>query len=638
MKLLIFTLFFVGSLSVLNAQGSLQKGSYEYSLLNYPDAITHLENYIGKKGNDNTAVMLMLADSYYNTLNYSKARVQYSILYKKNPNLLKETDLIKYMNSLRIIGDQESADKVFVTYYGANTDKVKLYHYQKKMLDSVIYEVEQIKPLNMNTSSGEISPVKNGNLIYFSSNRDASKAEFPGNGKPYMSLYSATWNENSNELSQITELKTTHNSKYNDATLVFGNENFVFLTRNFVTKKGKLDAANGEVSNLQIVRGTMIDNQISDIKPLDFNSKNYNCAHPFMLKNGKAMIFSSDMPGGYGGSDLYYVEIFNDGSTSAPMNLGPKINTAGREMFPTVQNDTLYFSSDGHFGFGGLDLFFTSITDIQTPSIPRNMGEPFNSVSDDFHFIWTKNAEYALLSSNRKGGTGDDDIYSIHVHLKDQMMEYNGIVTSSPEKELLEGVKIVALNEYKEIVAETTTDKDGKYTLLLPNSSNLSVVFSKPEYSTEKVKITTPKNGPAEKLDANLTSYKSLTTKSEVAGLDQIKVDPIYFEYAKATITQESEKELDKIVFALEKFPAMVIRIESHTDSRGKDDYNLDLSDKRAKATRDYIIEKGIDANRILSAIGYGETKPLNHCKNGVKCSEEEFAINRRSNFIVVTK
>lgn len=635
----IFSILFIFSLFLtVNGQGSLQKGTSEYSLLNYPDAINHFENYIAKKGNDNTSMMLMLADCYYSTQNYSKARSQYSIIYKKNPNLLKETDLVKYLNSLRIIGDQESADKIFVTYYGNNSEKVKHYNYQKSKIDSLLYEVESIKPINVNTISGEICPVLKEQTLYFSSNRDLNKAEFPGNGKPYMSLYYSTWNENSNEITQPKPIKTSVTTKYNDATLVFGENNRVYFTRNFITKKGKLDAANGEISNLQIVSATLHENEIKDIKVMDFNSKSFNCAHPFVFQDGKGMIFSSDMPGGFGSSDLYYVEIFNDGSTSSPLNLGSRINTAGKELFPTISNDTLFFSSDAHYGLGGLDLYYSVINDIKNPSLSKNMGAPFNSNADDFHFIWTKKGEFAFLSSNRSGGIGDDDLYSVQVKTKTSTIAYNGFVTSSPEKEKLEGVTIIAKNEYDEIIAQSTSDIDGKYEILLPANEKLTLVFSKPEYSTEKINVNTPKSSQSEQLDARLTSYKSLTTKSEIEGMDQIKVDPIYFEYAKADISEVSKNELDKIVFALDKFPTMVIKIESHTDSRGKDEYNLDLSDKRAKATRDYIIEKGIEPERIISAIGYGESRPLNHCKNGIKCTEDEFAINRRSNFIIVTK
>ena len=631
-------LFSLVSLSV-HGQSSLTKGITQYNLLDYPTAINQLEHHIAKKGTDNTAAVLMLADSYYNTMDYSKARYHYNTVYSKNPSLLSETDLVKFVNTLRIIGDNANADKIYVNYYGTSSERVKLYNYQKQNLDSMFFTVESIKSLGANTTSGDLCPVigKEGK-VYFTSNRNLTKEIYPGNNKPYMSLYEATWNENSNELNNIREIKCNSDTKFNDATITCGDGNVVYFTKNFITKKGKLDAQNGEISNLQILKGTLENGTISNVMPLEFNSKMFNCSHPFVYNGGKSMIFSSDMPGGYGGPDLYFVEIFNDGSTSAPLNLGPRINSAGREVFPTVFNDTLYFSTDGFYGFGGLDLFYSDISSIKSPSLPRNMGEPVNSSKDDFHFIWTKKDELAMFTSNRLGGKGDDDIYGVSVVTPSKTIDYKGIVTSSPEGEKLAGVKIVARNEYNEIVAETKSKEDGTYELKLPNASNLNVTFSKPEYSTEKLKVTTPKQGQADDLNAMLTSYKSLTTKSEIAGLDQIKVDPIYFEYDQSAITDRAESELNKIVFAMEKFPTMIIKIESHTDSRGKDDYNLSLSDRRAKSTRDYIISKGIDPDRIVSAIGYGETRLLNKCTNNAKCSEDEHAVNRRSNFIVISK
>lgn len=631
-------LFPLVSLSVFG-QSSLTKGTTQYNLLDYPSAISQLENHVAKKGTDNTAAVLMLADSYYNTMDYSKARYHYNTVYSKNPSLLSETDLVKYVNSLRIIGDHANADMIYVNYYGTSSERVKLYKYQKQNIDSMFFTVESLKSLGVNTTSGDLCPVigKDGK-VYFTSNRNLAKETYPGNNKPYMSLYESSWNENSNELNNVKEVKTNSDTKFNEATIAFGENNTIYFTKNYITKKGKLDAANGEISNLQILRGTLENGAINNVTPLEFNSKMFNCTHPYVFNEGKSMIFSSDMPGGYGGPDLYYVEIFNDGSTSAPLNLGPRINSAGREVFPTVFNDTLYYSTDGFYGFGGLDLFYSDISSIKSPTLPRNMGEPINSSKDDFHFIWTKKDELGMFSSNRIGGKGDDDIYGVQVVTAAKTIEYKGIVTSSPEGTKLEGVKIVARNEYNEVVAETKSKADGTYELLLPNASNLNVTFSKPEFSTEKVKVTTPKQGQPDDLNALLTSYQSLTTKSEIAGLDQIKVDPIYFEYDQSEITDQAEVELNKIVYAMEKFPTMIIKIESHTDSRGKDDYNLSLSDRRAKSTRDYIISKGIDADRIVSAIGYGETRLLNKCTNNAKCSENEHAVNRRSNFIVISK
>ncbi len=621
------------------AQSALIQGTNHYNLLNYPEAIQQLENHVSKKGTDNTAAILMLADSYYNTMDYSKARYNYNIVFKSNSSLLSETDLIKFINSLRIIGDEKQADLIYVEYYGPTSERVKIYNYQKMNLDSLFFSVENIKSLGINTPSGDLCAIKSKDgKTYFTSNRSNNKEIYPGNGRPYMSLYESTWNENSNELSNVKEIKTGTDTKFNDATLAFGEDNIIYISRNFINKKGKLEAGRGEISNLQILRGHLDNGVIKELKPLEFNSKKFNCSHPYVFNNGKSMVFSSDMPGGFGGPDLYYVEIFKDGSTSSPLNLGPRINTAGREVFPTVSNDTLYYSSDGFFGFGGLDIYFSNISAIKSPSLPLNMGEPINSSKDDFHFIWTVNDEKALFSSNRLGGKGDDDIYSVNIVTKNKTIDYNGFTTSTPEGVKLEGVKIIVRNEFNEIIAETKSASDGSYNLQLPNSSNLSITFSKPDYSTEKINITTPKSANEVELDAMLTSYKSITTKSEIAGLDQIKIDPIYFEYDEAAITEQAEVELNKIVFAMEKFPLIIIKIESHTDARGKDDYNLALSDRRAKSTRDYIIAKGIDPDRIVSAIGYGETRLLNKCTNGSKCSENEHGVNRRSNFIVISK
>jgi len=199
-------------------------------------------------------------------------------------------------------------------------------------------------------------------------------------------------------------------------------------------------------------------------------------------------------------------------------------------------------------------------------------------------------------------------------------------------------VTIVAYNSYNEILAETKTNYEGKYAVTVPCNKTVRLVASKTNYSNDEKTVETTKENEAEITDVNfeLSNYDDLVVKKK--GVEKVDVNPIYFDYNKFDITPLAVEELAKVVFIMRKFPNIRIKIESHTDSRGKDAYNLKLSDNRAKSTRDYIVAQGIDASRIESAIGYGESRLINKCKNGVKCTEEEHLLNRRSDFIIIQK
>jgi outer membrane protein OmpA-like peptidoglycan-associated protein len=196
----------------------------------------------------------------------------------------------------------------------------------------------------------------------------------------------------------------------------------------------------------------------------------------------------------------------------------------------------------------------------------------------------------------------------------------------------------MAYNSYNDVLAETKTNYEGKYAVVVPCSKVVKMIAAKPNYSSDDktVETGTENEGEIDKINFELSNYDDLVVKKK--GVEKVDVNPIYFDYDKSDITPPAIEELSKVVFIMRKFPNIRIKIESHTDARGKDAYNLKLSDNRAKSTRDYIVSQDIDASRIESAIGYGESRLVNKCKNGVKCTEEEHLLNRRSDFIIIQK
>jgi len=646
MKSTIYILaIFLLCIPTLQAQDKVKttKADQFYASLNYPMAIELYEKSAEKskekKKELTTESINNLANSYYFTNDYANAKVWYKKLYRTQGNAVNEENIIRYISCLQSTGEHKLANEILKTYYQDNALRLKMLSFQKNELDSMENGVESIKNMSINSKNSDFSPSFFNNEVIFSSSRPVENNDklYEWNNQPYLNLYKTYRNTQTGELNDVRAF-TALNSGFHDATLIFSeNDHSVYFSRNQLTPKNKLSTDEKGNSQVSIMKGMLVDDEIVDIQELEFNSPSYSCSHPALSADGKYLVFASDKPGGSGETDLYIVEINMDGSTTPPVNLGTNVNTAGREMFPYFSGDTLFFASDGHYGFGGLDIYQCVMGGETNYSVPVNLGEPINSNKDDFSYIFDSKTRTGYLSSNRDGGKGDDDLYWFKLKEIPQWVEFSGLVLNELDRSFIPEANVQVYDMFNELVMDTISDDEGNFLLDLPCNEQFKIVFSKENYSTETVSVSTP-----EKSDVNdgnevlLTSFNSLVEKE--GDREKIKVEPIYFDYAKWDITPQAITELDKVIFAMEKFPEMTIKIESHTDARGRDSYNLELSDKRAKSTMDYLIEKGIDASRILSATGYGESRLKNKCTNGVNCSEEQHYENRRSDFVIISK
>ena len=333
-----------------------------------------------------------------------------------------------------------------------------------------------------------------------------------------------------------------------------------------------------------------------------------------------------DVEGSFGQTDIYKVSINEDGSYGDPENLGPNVNTEGREMFPFVAKDsTLYFSSDGYLNLGLLDIYKSNVLK-ENNAKPINLGAPYNSGADDFAFYINSENNTGYFSSNREGGKGSDDIYSFASYECKQTV--TGIARDSKTQEPLNAVSIEIINDAGVIMQTITTATNGAYAYEIDCNQKYSIRGSKPNYKDDVQHfIAGSENNFENNVDLNLIP---LCFGSEIV------INPIFFDFDKWNIRTDAQYELENIVSVMRDHPEMVIKIESHTDSRGSDKYNIKLSDRRAKSTRDYLLSRNIAPERIESAIGYGETQLLNECSNGVRCSKEKHQKNRRSKFLIV--
>ncbi|MBS9774920.1 MAG: OmpA family protein [Tenacibaculum sp.] len=403
--------------------------------------------------------------------------------------------------------------------------------------------------------------------------------------------------------------------------------------------KGKKRKSKDKIVKLKLykaIRNSNVEGWHS-IEELPFNSDEYSVGHPALSSDEKTLYFTSDMPGGYGKTDIYKVAIYSDdkygvsnNKYGVPENLGSVINTEGREMFPYMsKNNILYFSSDGHSGLGGLDIFESKLNELGDFKEIISLKRPFNSKLDDFGFCIDSKDEFGFFSSNRSGGKGDDDIYSFVLNRKKQdcLQTVSGFVTDSNTGKILPNSTVKLIDLEGRILQVVKSDLRGSYRFEVSCDTNYKVLASYPDYRSNYNSLKTT-------LNSEFKNSLDLELSPLIVG-NEIKIKPIYFDFNKSYIREDAKYELENIVTVMNNHSDIKLRIESHTDSRGNNDYNRKLSDRRAKSTRDYLIYRGIPNDRILSAIGYGEDRLLNGCDDENECSEKEHQLNRRSYFFI---
>jgi outer membrane protein OmpA-like peptidoglycan-associated protein len=420
------------------------------------------------------------------------------------------------------------------------------------------------------------------------------------------------------------------NTKYHEGLASFSPDgNTMYFSReSYFEKDYKKDSlSNNRFGQLYIFKATKLGSDWDTVEPLSINSPNYSVKNPAVSADGKMLYFSSNMPGGYGQFDIYKAAINDDGSIGEPVNLGQKVNTEGQEMFPFISsNNTLYFSSNGHLGLGGMDVFYTKEIDGKMAPI-RNVGIPISSNADDFAFTIDEASGEGFLSSNRDGGQGGDDIYLIKKLQPLCDVLVNAVVLDDKTREPISGASVTLFDNQGNKVVSKPTNSEGIAEFIVECEEDTQLEVEMPDYNSRQVVV---KGTRDEEQEVQI----SLDPIEKLIVADRIELEPIYFEFDKFNITAKAAFELDKIVQIMNKYPDMTIKTTSHTDIRGSESYNMRLSDSRAKSTRQYIISKGIDESRI-TAEGKGESEPKIDCSGG--CTKEQHQENRRSEFIIVS-
>jgi outer membrane protein OmpA-like peptidoglycan-associated protein len=640
LKILTIALLIFGQFSY--AQDTrIKKAELKYDQFNYMDAIERYEALV-EDGTADAEVLKKLGNSHYLNANYEEASKWYAQLLETPQNDFEPDYYYRYAQSLKSLQKYAESDiwmEKFIATSKADGRAAK-YAAKKNYLQKITANTGNFEVMlaPFNTKSSDFAPSFYKKGVVFSSARDTgvvSRNIHNWNNDSFLNLYRAdSTTENSFSVSKLSKKL---NTKAHESSSVFTKDGeTMYFTRNNYNKGFSRDEKG--VSRLKIYRASLIDGEWKNIIELPFNGASYSVAHPALNKAEDKLFFASDMPGTFGESDIYYVDLLADGSFGDPKNLGADINTEGRETFPFVtDSDVLYFSSDGHPGLGGLDVFAVNLAEGQLSDF-INLAPPLNTDEDDFSFIIDENTGKGFFASNRPNGVGGDDIYMfttvipINFECNQSLV---GVVKNKTTMELLTNADVQVLDANGKVLGKTVSDQNGEFEIMMScNKAELTVIGIKTDFKEDQSSFLL--SGNETLVTLLLEPNKMLVEKGDDLA-DYLDLPIIYFDFDKSNIRLDAQNQLQKVIAYMKQYPQVNIAIGSHTDSRANDTYNKNLSERRAQATKNYIISKGISASR-LTAKGYGETQLTNGCDNTTNCSETEHDLNRRSEFIIVKK
>lgn len=616
------SLFWLSVLVLLSACNSMriQRADQAYDLMQYPKAERLYEKVLAH--GEQRGSRARLADSYRRHNSWAKAMSHYELLYAAHP--LSGDTALQFGEVLMALGEHDDAADLFLRVLQQtpeNRRALDLYEstqgYTSFYKDSGRFFVNRLTIPGVASAFGGV-PYKNGLLFAAEKEIDARQAN-PWNERSFLDLYHTvakseiTW-------TPAAPLPGDVNGQYHEGPAVLsGDGKQLYFTRsNYVERKLQKDDRN--TSHLKLFRAKLDSTgKWNDLHAFAYNGDTWSTGHPALAMDGRTLYFASDRPGGFGGSDIWRCKD-NGTGWSEPENLGATVNTPGNELFPTVNGNTLHFSSSAHTNMGGLDIFETQEQNGSW-TLPVNLNAPINTPKDDFFFVMDSTKKAGFLSSDRDG---IDQIYAFTLY--EPLFYLEGIVMDEADR-YLPNVEVTLVDLETGDDNSTLTGPDGKFIFQLKPNTDYNVRSSKEDMLTSSQNLSTK----------GLTRSDTLHTALHMKGVrvgESIAINNIYYDYDEWDIRPDAAVELDKLARIFIENPSMSFELGSHTDSRGGDIYNLVLSDARANSAVNYLIQRGVDPDRI-AAKGYGEELLVNDCGNGVKCTEEEHQANRRTEFKV---
>ncbi len=632
-------LLLVFPVGLIAQERTLKQADKTFSKESYISAI-HIYERLANKGMGSEQIYEKLGDANYFNANYIQAEQWYTKRYELKGTFPKEF-LYRYAQSLKSAGKTQKASEIMAQYAKENPTQLRAKNQSRQLAQESIKKGSDtftVQNLTINTKYSDYSSTVKGDTLLFASARPRTMGNqiYQRTGQPFTNLYCAVKQADGSYSKADLYSKNTF-SVFHEASPIFTKDgNTMYYTQNEVKESNKKRVVNGLYKIYKSVRqqGKWKSLGVQDI----FAKDSARVAHPALSPDGETLYFASDARGTFGQSDLFKVTINQDGSYTAPENLGNTVNTEGRESYPFVTKDNiLLFASDGHPGQGGFDIFALDLN--QKGALPVHLKGPINTAFDDFGLSWDRATNQGVFTSNRPEGQGDDDLYSFTNTQPLFEFDYSariiGQVVDKNTNLPLANARVVLYNSQGKELGSTTTNENGDFVF--------EQVVSNATYTTRASKETYSTNDTR----PSLALYEKQTSTTIVLDQDQYKLEQgldlakalslrhIYFDLDKWNIRKDARVELEKVVEVLQQNPTIHIEIGSHTDSRQSKGYNQALSQRRAKSTMEYLIKRGIAKSR-LTAKGYGETQLVNQCADGIPCSEAEHQLNRRSTFVIV--
>jgi len=602
------------------ASQHLVQADKAYDRMAYADATTHYEKALSKI--DDRDAALRAADAYRRMNRAQQAATWYAKAEQSGP--LTAEQALHHGQVLQSLGRTEEAQHRFANVLATSpNDQLALSAsdaiegLQAFFIDTTLFTVSKVDLPGLE-SAFSATPYKNG-FVFAGERSTGSQRENPWNGLSFLDLYEARPTASGSWGNPIP-LPGKVNGRYHDGPAVFDATGKVMYFTRSDYYKFRLNKDGSAVSHLKLYRAELGPDGWGDIHEFLHNGNDFSTGHAALSADGNTLYFISDRPGGLGGTDLYRSDRLDDG-WSAPENLGATLNTPGNEMFPTVRGDTLFFASNGHHGLGGLDIFFT-VREGDGWRTPENLNYPINTRHDDFALVMAPDGRSGYLSSNR---TGTDRIHAFTVN--DPTLILTGTFRDEEKYLPMADVEVKLFDLTTDSVITLITGTDGVFRFDLKPDHDYRVMGGKNGMFTESREMST-------RGQRTSRTYVEDFNLKEVVIDKPIVIESIYYDYDRWDIRPDAAVELDKVARLFIDNPNLSFELSSHTDSRASDQYNLVLSEARAKSAVDYLIRKGVDPDRI-TARGYGERRLVNHCRDGVECTEEEHQANRRTEFKV---
>jgi Outer membrane protein and related peptidoglycan-associated (lipo)proteins len=638
--LLVFLILGVGFSRAQEQLGLRERADELYHRYEYANAVP-LYIKLADRRNPRLHDLERLADSYLKMKDYESAENWYARIVQHDDS--SPQHLLSYGDALKMNGKYAEAKKQLQVYADrtGNSDAIAI---QLAGCDSALrwlasptaHKLRNEAAVNTPLSEFSVFPV-DGAVYYAGEPTDeAFRKHYGWTGNAFLRVYTAD-----HSAAGILDRPAFAGTGINDEPYHVGpvvatvDGSTLYVTRTHTGKEGERSRERGRkyrTNTLELYRYTQVDGEwVAEAFPYN-NVKEYSIGHAALSPRGDVLYLVSDMPGGHGGTDIWYCELQADGTWGQPINAGGTINSAGNEMFPNIGPDgTLYYSSDGFAGMGGLDVFQVSGS-RHSWTTPLNLKYPVNSAGDDFAYLTTfedGDGYRGFLSSNRRGGKGGDDIYSFAFENPKIIIILKGTTSDKSTGERLRETSVTLFDGERKIVAKKNSSTTGTFEFVLSKDRDFTVVGQKRGYHADSAKVSTHGITSSDTLEVAL-----LLEPVFKAG-DTFELENIYYDFDRHNIRPDAAVILDELVRTLRDNPTLKIELSSHTDSRGSGAYNEALSQRRAQSAVDYLVSRGIARDRMV-AKGYGESRLVNKCADGVPCSREAHQANRRTEVTVL--